>query len=150
MFARSGGTNPGRDGCRVPMPWSGDAPPFGFSPEGTTAEPWLPQPASWRGFTAAVQSGAADSMLEFYRRALRIRREHPALGDGTMTWLDAPAAVLAFRREPAAGESSPFACVVNLSDIAVTLPAHRSVLLASGALVDGLLPCDTAVWLELG
>ena len=32
MHARSGGIDPGRDGCRVPLPWSGDEPPFGFSP----------------------------------------------------------------------------------------------------------------------
>ncbi|MFC4464549.1 hypothetical protein ACFPH6_08240 [Streptomyces xiangluensis] len=36
-------------------------------------------------------------MLELYRTALRLRRDNPALGDGTMTWLDAPAGVLAFR-----------------------------------------------------
>ena len=142
MFARSGWTNPGRDGCRVPLPWSGDRSPFGFSPDGTTAEPWLPQPAAWRDFTAAVQSGAADSMLEFYRKALRVRREHPALGDGTMAWLDAPPDVLAFTRGPG------FACVVNLSGAAVPLPPHRGILLGSGLVVDGLLPTDTAVWLQ--
>ena len=41
MYHRSGGTDPGRDGCRVPLPWSGDAAPFGFSPEGATDAPWL-------------------------------------------------------------------------------------------------------------
>ena len=34
MHARSGGVDPGRDGCRVPLPWSGTAAPFGFSPAG--------------------------------------------------------------------------------------------------------------------
>ena len=43
-FLRTGGAVVGRDGCRVPLPWSGDAPPFGFGPSGT---PWLPQPAAW-------------------------------------------------------------------------------------------------------
>ena len=32
MHFQSGGVDPGRDGCRVPLPWSGDTPPFGFSP----------------------------------------------------------------------------------------------------------------------
>ena len=48
-WERSGHTDRGRDGCRVPVPWSGDAPPYGFSPAGATAPPWLPQPAGWAG-----------------------------------------------------------------------------------------------------
>src|SRR5207245_2206982 len=43
LWERSGHADPGRDGCRVPLPWSGTEPPFGFSPSGTIAEPWLPQ-----------------------------------------------------------------------------------------------------------
>jgi alpha-glucosidase len=37
MYLRSGGTDPGRDGCRVPLPWAGTCPPFGFSPAGASA-----------------------------------------------------------------------------------------------------------------
>jgi alpha-glucosidase len=145
MFARSNGANPGRDGCRVPLPWGGDEPPFDFSPGGTTAQPWLPQPAAWRDFTAAVESGDPTSMLELYRSALRIRHAEPTLGDGPLTWLDSPPGVLAFAR----GER--FACVVNLSGAPVALPEHHEVLLASGPLADaGGLPTDTAVWLRTG
>jgi len=46
MFFRTKGVNLGRDGCRVPLPWSGAASPFGFSPAGAGEEPWLPQPSS--------------------------------------------------------------------------------------------------------
>ncbi|MFV2121944.1 alpha-amylase family glycosyl hydrolase, partial [Streptomyces sp. Act-28] len=46
MHFRSGGTDPGRDGCRVPLPWSGQAPPFGFVPDGG-ARPWRPPPPQW-------------------------------------------------------------------------------------------------------
>jgi len=141
MFHRSGGADPGRDGCRVPLPWSGQEPPFGFSPDGPTASPWLPQPPAWRAFTAEAQNGRPDSMLSLYREALRIRRTEPALGDGALSWLDAPAGVLAFER------GDEFACVVNLSSVDVELPAHERVLLQSGPLEDGLLPPDTAVWL---
>ncbi|GAA3133450.1 hypothetical protein GCM10020001_064920 [Nonomuraea salmonea] len=81
MYARSGGTNPGRDGCRIPLPWSGDEPPFGFG----TGTPWLPQPESWRKLTAEAQRTDLGSMLNLYRSALGIRRE--LLGDGTLTWL---------------------------------------------------------------
>jgi len=142
MFARSSGTNPGRDGCRVPLPWSGEREPFGFSPEGTTRAPWLPQPAGWKDLTAASESQDPHSMLELYRSALRIRREHPALGDGQMTWLDAPSDVLAFSRDRG------FACVANLSAEPVALPVSGEVILASGPLDGGLIPSDTAVWLR--
>ncbi len=142
LFARTGGANPGRDGCRVPLPWSGDAPPFGFSPPGAIAPPWLPQPASWRLLTAEVEKGEENSMLELYRAALRIRRSEPALGDGDMRWLPAPASVLAFQREPG------FACMVNMSTVDVALPEGVEVLLASGPLPAGALPPDTAVWLR--
>ncbi len=49
---------PGRDGCRVPMPWSGDRPPYGFGPG--DQQPWIPQPDNWSALTAAAQTGDAD------------------------------------------------------------------------------------------
>lgn len=142
MWERSGRVDPGRDGCRVPLPWQGDTPPFGFSPDGATAAPWLPQPADWKDRTVRAQTGDPHSMLELYRAALTLRRAEPALGDGTLTWLPAPDGVLAFAREPG------FTCLVNLGDAAVPLPAHDRLLLASGPLDDDRLPPDTAVWLR--
>ncbi|SFC55170.1 glycoside hydrolase family 13 protein [Streptomyces aidingensis] len=140
IWERSGHTERGRDGCRVPIPWSGLKPPFGFSPGNATRQPWLPQPQSWQDLTVEAQTGNATSMLELYRRALCLRREHPALGDGTLTWLAEPEGVLAFTREPG------FGCVVNLSDTACPVPEHRRALLASGPLQEGRLPPDTALW----
>ena len=141
IWYRTGGADPGRDGCRVPLPWANLEPPFGFSPPGATAPPWLPQPKEWRELTVELQAGDPDSMLELYRAALRLRRAEPALGDGRLHWLPAAAGVLAFGR----GDLS---CVANLSPAPVALPAHTAVLLASGPLDDGLLPPDTAVWLR--
>jgi alpha-glucosidase len=142
IWRRTGGTDPGRDGSRVPLPWSGLEPPFGFSPPGATSEPWLPQPKEWRDLTVEAESGQADSMLKLYRAALRIRRAEPALGDGPMTWLPSADGVLIFDR------ASNVRCVANLSDAPVNLPAHTEVILASGPLTDGLLPPDTSVWLR--
>jgi alpha-glucosidase len=143
-WEQSGHTDRGRDGCRVPIPWSGDAPPFGFSPPDAVAEPWLPQPLSWRGHTAADQEGDPDSMLELYRRALGLRRSIAALGDGRLEWADAPAGTLMFTREPG------FACLVVFDGGPVDVPAGWEVVLASGPLEGGRLPSDTAVWLARG
>jgi alpha-glucosidase len=137
----TGHADRGRDGCRVPIPWAGRRPPFGFSPSGARAAPWLPQPAAWSELTVKAQSGDSRSTLELYRRALAIRRDHPALGDGALTWLGAPHVALAFTREPG------FACVVNLSAEPVRAPAGGHPVLSSGPLeADGLVPADTAVW----
>jgi alpha-glucosidase len=141
VFKRTKGADIGRDGCRVPVPWSGTAPPYGFNATGTP--PWLPQPANWAASTVEAQTGDPASMLELYRSALKLRRAEPPLGDGELSWLDGqPVGVLAFTR----GEN--FACVVNLSSTPTELPPHTEVLLASEALAGNTLPPDTAVWLR--
>jgi alpha-glucosidase len=141
MYFRSGGTDPGRDGCRVPLPWSGSQTPFGFSPSNADAEPWLPQPASWADLTVETQQSEPGSMLNLYRAALRIRRSEPGLGDGPMAWLPSDDNVLAFRR------GDHFVNVTNMSAVAVTLPPHTEILLTSADTVDGLLPPDATAWL---
>ncbi|TFV98513.1 glycoside hydrolase family 13 protein [Leifsonia flava] len=147
MHYRSGGVDPGRDGCRVPLPWRGTAAPFGFSPAQASSAPWLPQPDDWSALTVEAQEADPASMLRLYREALRIRRREEELGDGTLTWLDDAADggsdVLAFTR----GER--FLCVTNLSATAVELPEHDSILLASTPLDGGLLPTDSTAWLRI-
>ncbi|MEU5086341.1 glycoside hydrolase family 13 protein [Streptomyces sp. NPDC021356] len=139
MHFRSGGTDPGRDGCRVPLPWSANAPHAGFGTE-AGREPWLPQPAGWAAHAVDLQQGDPASMLALYREAIRLR---PVFGDATLTWLDAPDGVLAFTR------AEGVTCVVNLSAAPADLPAHTRLLLASGPLDEaGRLPQDTAVWLR--
>ncbi len=142
MHFRSGGVDPGRDGCRVPLPWSGDRAPFGFSPAGAAREPWLPQPESWDRLTVDAQRRDPHSMLSLYISALRIRRHEEGLGDGDLAWLPSGPGVLAFAR------GSRFTGVTNLSGAAVPLPPHESVLLSSAPLQDGLLPPDSTAWLR--
>ncbi|KAA9161356.1 glycoside hydrolase family 13 protein [Amycolatopsis acidicola] len=133
-WERSGHQNRGRDGCRVPLPWNGKRPPFGFS----TGTPWLPQPAHWSTLTAEAQDADENSMLSLYREALHQRRQ---IGTGELSWVDSPDGVLSFRR----GEG--FLCVANLSPVPYPLPEHERVLLASTPLDNGKLPTDTTVWL---
>ena len=140
LWHRNGGTDPGRDGCRVPMPWSGTEPPFGFSDGG---QPWLPQPAAWKDHTVEAETGDPASMLELYRSALRLRRSATAFGDPAvpMRWLPAPDGVLAFTR----GDG---ACYLNLSGEPVTLPGDAGVLLSSQPLSGRELAPDTAAWIR--
>src|SRR5690606_32279940 len=71
IFKRSNGELAGRDGCRVPLPWSGTAPPYGFS----SGESWLPQPDDWADLTVERQAADPSSTLSLYRRTLAIRRD---------------------------------------------------------------------------
>ena len=142
MHFRSGGADPGRDGCRVPLPWSGQARPFGFSPKGASAEPWLRQPATWGAKTVDAELSDPGSMLNLYRDALRIRRFDPDLGDEALRWLPAPDGVLAFAR------GDGFIAVTNLSDAEIALPTGE-VLVTSADLDDGSLPPDASAWLRI-
>ena len=76
VWERSGRTRRGRDGCRIPMPWAGDRPPFGFS---TTPDTWLPMPTEWAPLTVAAQDGDPGSMLSLYRTALALRAVLPGV-----------------------------------------------------------------------
>ena len=136
---RREGAVPGRDGCRVPLPWEADAPAFGFSPTGRS---WLPQPESFARYAADRQRGVPGSTLELYRSMLRLRREL-GLGAGRLEWDDGfgPDA-LAFRTTGASGR---VLVVANLGPDPVALPAG-AVVLASGDLDGGAVPTDTTVW----
>ena len=86
IWERSDHTVRGRDGCRVPIPWSGTEPPFRVRIGRAAA---LAAPARALGeLTAAAQDGDPASMLNLYRAALAERRRNPAFGDGTLTWDD--------------------------------------------------------------
>ncbi|WP_079079289.1 glycoside hydrolase family 13 protein [Streptomyces sp. DSM 15324] len=139
LWEQSGRTRKGRDGCRVPLPWTAGGPSYGFGAGGA----WLPQPEWFARYAAETQDGVAGSTLELYRTALRLRRK---LLDGEeLTWLpDTPPGVLAFAR------TGGWRCVTNLSAAPVSLPPGE-VLLSSTPLPGGTgpnpLPPDTTVWL---
>ena len=141
MFLRSGGEMRGRDGCRVPLPWSGQEPPFGFSPPGVRT--WLPQPADWARLTVEAQSRDPASMLELHRAVLRLRRQLPGLHASGLMWRASPPGVLDFERGTA------LRCVVNLTPEPFRV-AVEDVLLSSEPLVGDALPTDATAWLTVG
>ena len=134
---------PGRDGCRVPLPWQQDAPAFGFSP---TGQSWLPQPEVFGQLAADAQEGVEGSTLELYRRALTLRSEL-GLGRPTapLTFLeDLPAPVLGLTR-------GDVVVLVNTGEEDLELPTHlreAELLVASAPSAPGQLPADTTLWLR--
>lgn len=110
----------GRDRNRTPMQWSGEA-NGGFCPPGVT--PWLPvNPDYSEGINVEHQIGKPDSMINFYRRMLRVRRQYPALQVGAYEQMEiGNEQVLCYSRSY---EGVELLVVLNLSDTQqqVTLP----------------------------
>ena len=137
VWERSGHAIRGRDGCRVPIPWSGHASPFGFGPGATM--PWLPQPAAWGAFTVEAETADPESMLQLYRRALEIRRRIPGFRAAGLEWLSSPAGTLRFRR------GDRLECAVNVSADALVLPDGRETLVSTVGDAN-TLPRAAAAW----
>ncbi len=85
----------GRDGCRTPMPWTGEAPNAGF----TTGKPWLPVDPAHFACAVSVEEGDTGSALNAARRLIAWRRNIPQLTRGEIKFFDAPEPVLALRRD---------------------------------------------------
>ncbi len=133
----------GRDGCRVPIPWEGAAPSYGFSigaGGATSTASWLPQPPYWREYSRDAQVGVAGSTLELYRAALR-ERAASSLGLGGIEWLDGyPDDVVALR-------NGAVTVIANTGTSTITLP-RLELLVASDGVSAGALPPDTTAWLR--
>jgi alpha-glucosidase len=134
MWRRTGGRLKGRDGCRVPLPWTRTGPSLGFGPRSA----WLPQPAWFADESVEVQTSSPDATLTLYRTALRLRRSLQP-GDDDLAWGRDDERVLHFRR------SNGWKCLVNFGARSVPPPSGE-ILLASQPLVDGLVPADTTIW----
>ena len=135
-FFRAAGQDGFRDGCRVPIPWSGQEPPYGFGPGAS----WLPQPRIWRELSVAAQTGDPYSTLELYRSALALRR---ALPGGPMRWLPGPEGLLALSR-------TGLVCTLNTTGAEIELPLPGRLLISSEAMEPvgdtARIPADCCAW----
>jgi len=141
---RTHGERYGRDGCRVPIPWTADAPAYGFSP---TGEAWLPQPAEWATLSHDAQVSDADSTLNLYRTLISARRAHN-LGAGLLEWLQG------FGDDIVAFRNGNVTVIGNTGEAPIVLPeelAKGTVIATSGPLgftgTGTALPADTTVWI---
>ena len=135
VWLRSG--VPGRDGCRIPIPWGGDRPPYAFGPG--DGQPWLPQPDDWAPLSVAAQTGDPGSTLELYKRALALRRSQVEDAGAEVELLDLAPGAFAFTR-------GPLTVVVNCGTRTIELPPGE-VLVSSRPLDGPILAPDDAVWL---
>ncbi|MET9299868.1 alpha-amylase family glycosyl hydrolase [Micromonospora aurantiaca] len=137
-WKRSGHTERGRDGCRVPIPWEADAPSYGFGP---TDVSWLPQPPVWAEYALDRQRGVPGSTYELYRTALRLRREHE-LARGPLRFLSSGDEVLTFT-------NGDLTVLTNFGADPAPLPAGAEVLVSSAPLDADAVPTDVTVWFRV-
>ncbi|MFD8595720.1 glycoside hydrolase family 13 protein [Kitasatospora sp. NPDC059646] len=139
IFFRTGSRKGIRDGCRVPLPWSGTEIPFGFGPE-DSAPTWLPQPPSFAAHTAERALTDHASPYHLYREALHLRRLLPQLGEGTLRWLETPPNVLAFTR------GDGLLVATNFGTTPAPAPVTGTPLLSSAPCPPDVLPPATTAW----
>ncbi|MFF4395599.1 glycoside hydrolase family 13 protein [Streptomyces sp. NPDC001480] len=140
IFRRTGSRARIRDGCRVPLPWSGQASPFGFTPGAESAKPWLPQPEYFAEYATDRALADTRSFWHLYRDGLQLRASLPQLGEGSLRWLDTPPGVLGFVR------GDGLVCAVNFGTAPTPAPVSGTPLLSSGPCPAGVLPGSTAAW----
>jgi len=147
IYFRTNGTQKGRDGARVPLPWSGDSAPFGF----TSGNPWLPLHDEWKELTVEKQSAEPKSSLNLYRNALNLRAEH-LVSNGDINWVESPnhgsriSTLLAYRR----GNVSVY---MNLGDSPIEVEITGKVLIVSAGVPDGrdgkiTIPAVSTLWVH--
>jgi alpha-glucosidase len=129
IFFRTNGARLGRDGCRVPLPWTDEPPSFGF----TSREPWLPMPEDWGASSIEAERDDPSSTLTLVQAALRLRP------GGPFAWRPSPDGTVAFDR-------GAVTCLVNVDGAPVALPAGE--LLLASEQFEGLLPAGAAAWLR--
>jgi alpha-glucosidase len=134
-FFRNPGVDIGRDGCRVPLPWTTEGIAFGFG----EATAHLPQPEWFSAYAVATQQNNPESTLSLYREALRLRGSLQT--EEQLKWLNqSNDAVLHFIR-PNGWQS-----ITNFGNEPVELPAG-TVVATSSPLAGGSLPADTTAWI---
>ncbi len=100
----------GRDGERTPMQWNAPDPQAGFS---TNPKTWLPVPANYKTINVQAELADPDSLLNWHKKLIAMRRDNPALHDGGIVMLDIDNPnVLSYVRTAPAGKP---AVVVSLN-----------------------------------
>jgi alpha-glucosidase len=148
VFEHTGGEEPGRDGCRVPLPWTADATSsFGFSlavPPGAeqSAPAWMPQPAWWGERSVESQEHDRGSMLHLYRRLADARRRHAVPQGLDAEIVDLGPGLVALRR-------GDLLAVMNLTDEEAVIDRAGPAVCSTcddGVPADGVVPACTTVW----
>jgi alpha-glucosidase len=135
IYKRTGGAEKGRDGCRVPLPWTVDGKSSGFGSNGAH----LPQPSSFGSQSVQAQERDQTSTLRLYRTALSLRRKLRTAEQ--LEWVAPTTSSVLHLARPNGWQS-----VTNFGPEPVALPAGN-VVITSAPLEGDKLPEDTTAWI---
>lgn len=137
QYLRNNKIDKGRDGCRVPLPWTRDGSSFGFGSAGAH----LPQPAHFADYCVEAESGIETSPLEIFRKALALHKDLVTAEE--MTWHETGTPELLHFSRP-----NGWHCLTNFGQSPVGLPAELRPIHSSQPLTGPELPGATTVWMR--
>ena len=104
-----------RDNSRTPMQWN-DSSFADFS----YAKPWIGTASNYRDINVSREECDEDSILNFYKKLIALRKEYPAIQDGTIEFIfEEQDKVLAYKR---IYEDQEITVINNLSECEIELP----------------------------
>lgn len=152
VFERTGGAEIGRDGCRVPLPWTDDVrSSYGFSvprQDGCVEEPWLPQPAGWGDRSMTSLDGIESSTLGLYRKLGDARSLHASTQPLDAEPVELGAGLVGVRR-------GNLLVIVNTTTDPIELDTNRDGLASAEPvfvsepdemLTPGVIPANSTIW----
>ena len=132
----------GRDGERTPMQWNASDPQAGFS---TNAKTWLPVPPNYTTINVQTELANPDSLLNWYRNLIALRRSNAALHNGGIIMLDkSNAGVLSYLRTAPAG-AKPVLVSMNMTASPQTISLDLKGAGAPGDVVKTLFASDPSL-----
>lgn len=83
-----------RDNGRTPMQWNG-----GENAGFTSGRPWISLPDNYKTINVEAEMADEDSILYYYRHLIAIRKEEPAVAEGSIEFIEtSDPQILAYRR----------------------------------------------------
>lgn len=136
QYLRNLKVDKGRDGCRVPLPWSKSGPSFGFGTGGAH----LPQPNWFGDYSVEVEGKDTQSALSIYRKALELRKG--LVTEEKVKWHKTEnSSVLHFSRP------NGWHCITNFRAAPIAMPKGE-LLISSHPLQNGKIAAGTTVWFK--
>ena len=136
QYLRNLKVDKGRDGCRVPLPWTATGSSFGFGSGGAH----LPQPKWFADYAVEVEEKDSLSPLSIYRKALALRKE--LITEEKITWHETTdISVLHYSRP------NGWNCITNFRAQSYTMPKGE-ILVSSSPIVGGQIPAGATVWFK--
>jgi hypothetical protein len=132
----------GRDGERTPMQWDDSNAQAGFS---TNPKTWLPVSKTYKAVNVKKELADPESLLNWYKQLIALRRNNPALHNGRMVFLDRlNPNVLSYLRIDETGKAVLVS--LNMTGTPQLVSLHLSDAGVNVTIVKTLMTSDDSLW----